>query len=67
MACDNHVEFRLEPVGGGTRVSWAMSGPMTFMGKVMNQVIDCEKMCGTQFDKGLGKLKGLVEREHATA
>jgi hypothetical protein len=67
MACDNHIEFRLEPVAGGTRVSWAMSGPMTFMGKVMNQVIDCEKMCGKQFDKGLGKLKALVEREHPTA
>ncbi len=63
MACDNRVEFRLEPASEGTRVSWAMSGPMTFMGKVMNQAIDCEKMCGKQFDKGLAKLKKLAERE----
>jgi uncharacterized protein YndB with AHSA1/START domain len=67
MACDNNVEFRLEPVAGGTRVSWAMSGPMTFLAKVMNQVIDCEKMCGKQFDKGLGKLKALVERATVAA
>jgi uncharacterized protein YndB with AHSA1/START domain len=67
MACDHHVEFRLEPVGRGTRVTWAMSGEMNFMSRAMNQVIDCEKMCGKQFDKGLSKLKLLVEREHATA
>ena len=67
MACDNRVAFNLEPVVDGTRVTWAMSGPMTFMGKVMNQVIDCERMCGNQFDKGLAKLKGLAERQHETA
>lgn len=66
MACDNRVEFRLEPVSGGTRVTWGMSGSMTFMGKVMNQVIDCEAMCGKQFDKGLAKLKGLAERQPET-
>ncbi|MGE0700558.1 MAG: SRPBCC family protein [Hyphomicrobiaceae bacterium] len=67
MACDNRVEFRLEPSGRSTRVTWAMTGPMTFMGKVMNQVIDCEKMCGTHFERGLAKLKGLAERQHETA
>ncbi len=67
MACDNRIEFRLEPVPAGTRVTWAMSGPMTLMGKVMNQVINCERMCGTQFDKGLAKLKGIVERETIAA
>jgi hypothetical protein len=40
---------------------------MTFLAKVMNQVIDCEKMCGKQFDKGLGKLKALVERATVAA
>lgn len=66
MACDNRVEFRLEPVADGTRVTWGMSGPMTFMGKVMNQVINCEAMCGKQFDNGLAKLKGLAERQPET-
>ncbi|MGE0765975.1 MAG: SRPBCC family protein [Hyphomicrobiaceae bacterium] len=67
FACDNRVDFRLDPVANGTRVTWAMSGPMTFMGKVMGQVIDCERMCGNQFVRGLGKLKSLVERQPVAA
>jgi len=67
LACDNRVEFRLEPVADGTRVTWSMSGPVTFMGKVMNQVMDCERMCGDQFTRGLGKLKTLVEGEAVAA
>ena len=67
MACDNRVDFRLEPVADGTRVTWAMSGPMTFVGKMMGLVIDCERMCGDQFTRGLGKLKSLVETEALAA
>lgn len=67
MACDNRVEFRLEPVMDGTRVTWAMSGPATFASKLMGQVIDCERMCGDQFTRGLTKLKSLVEREAIAA
>jgi uncharacterized protein YndB with AHSA1/START domain len=67
MACDNRVDFHLEPVPEGTRVTWAMSGPMTFMSKIMNQVMNCERMCGTQFTRGLEKLKSLVEREQIAA
>lgn len=62
FACDNRVEFRLEPVSDGTRVTWRMAGPSNFMSKVMGQFIDCEGMCGTQFEKGLTKLKSIVER-----
>lgn len=68
MACDNRVEFRLEPAGrGATRVSWHMSGRMTFLGKVLNQAIDCERMCTRQFAKGLAKLKRLAESESVAA
>jgi uncharacterized protein YndB with AHSA1/START domain len=67
MAADHHVEFRLEPLAEGTRVTWAMSGRMTFIAKVMNQVIDCERMCTSQFDKGLAKLKTIAERETVSA
>ena len=63
IACDNRIEFRLAPVSGGTQVTWGMSGAMPFVSKVMNQVIDCEKMCTGQFDRGLAKLKGIVEGE----
>jgi hypothetical protein len=67
LACDNQVDFRLVPTTEGTRVTWGMSGPMSFMSKVMNQVMDCEKMCGDQFIRGLNKLKSLVEREQISA
>jgi len=67
FACDNRVDFHLEPVPEGTRVTWAMSGPMTFLSKIMNQVMNCERMCGTQFTRGLEKLKALVEREQIAA
>jgi hypothetical protein len=61
MACDNRVEFHVDPVPGGSRVTWSMSGPLGFMGKVMNIVINCERMTGGQFDKGLAKLKSIAE------
>ena len=67
FACDNRVEFRLEPVAGGTRVTWAMSGPMTLLSKVMNQLIDCERMCTSQFDRGLAKLKFITEAQPVAA
>lgn len=61
MACDNRVEFRLDPVADGTRVTWAMSGSMSCFGKVLNRVIDCERLCGAQFERGLATLKERVE------
>lgn len=61
MACDNKVEFTLTPLGAATRVTWAMSGAQPFMGKLMSLFIDCDKMLGRQFDKGLAKLKTMAE------
>ena len=61
MVCDNRVEFRLEPVGEETRVTWSMTGAVSFTGKIVNQLMDCDAMCGRQFDKGLAKLKAIAE------
>jgi hypothetical protein len=61
MACDNRVEFSLDPMADGTRVTWSMSGRMNFVGKVLNQVIDCESMTGKHFERGLAKLKSIAE------
>lgn len=47
------VDFTFKPVGDKTEVTWAMYGPQTFMGKAMSLVMDCEKMCGPQFEQGL--------------
>jgi len=61
FAATNTVEFTLEPQGTNTLVSWIMYGPQPFIGKVMDFFIGCEKMCGSQFTKGLTSLKILVE------
>jgi hypothetical protein len=57
--CD--VLMKIEPVGDQTRLSWNMSGKNGFIGKAMGLFMDCEKMCGDQFEKGLANLKGIVE------
>jgi len=62
FACDNSVRFTLVPNGSGTSVTWAMSGKQPYMAKLMSTFINCEKMCQTQFDEGLAKLKSLTER-----
>src|SRR6476660_7710655 len=58
----NMVEFSVVPNGGATDVTWAMSGRQPFMMKVMSTFINCEKMVGSQFEEGLGKLKAIAER-----
>jgi hypothetical protein len=58
---ENAVEFTLDPKGNFTNVTWAMRGPQPFMAKLMSTFMDCEKMCGTQFEEGLAKLKALAE------
>lgn len=61
FAATSTVEFTFQPDGQGTRVTWSMFGPNTFMGKAMSLFIDCDKMCGDQFSKGLATLKSQTE------
>lgn len=61
MSCDNVIKFSLTPRGGGTDVSWSMSGRAPFLAKLMGTVIDCEGMCGGMFEKGLATLKTVAE------
>ena len=62
FACDNSVQFTLVPNDAGTHVTWAMSGKQPYMAKLMSTFINCEKMCQSQFDEGLAKLKTIVEK-----
>ncbi len=59
----NIVEFTLDPAGstGATNVTWAMQGSQPYLAKVVSTFVDCEKMVGGEFDKGLAKLKALSE------
>lgn len=61
MAGTSTAEFTFKHDGGITTVTWSMFGPNNFMGKAMSMVIDCEKMVGDQFSKGLKSLKRQVE------
>jgi hypothetical protein len=44
-----------------------MSGPQPYLGKLMSVFIDCEKMCGKQFEQGLANLRKLSEQKSLQA
>lgn len=54
------VDFTFKAEGDRTTVTWAMYGKNNFMGKVMSMFMDCEKMCGPEFEKGLADLEKIV-------
>jgi carbon monoxide dehydrogenase subunit G len=58
----NTVEVTLMPEPGATRVTWAMVGPMSFVGKLMHVFFNMEQMVGKDFEEGLGTLKSLAEQ-----
>lgn len=62
MQAINTVEYVLEPHGDQTKMTWTMFGPNSFMSKVVSVFMDCEKLCGDQFEKGLSNLKKIVEK-----
>ncbi|HXC35615.1 MAG TPA: SRPBCC family protein [Candidatus Acidoferrales bacterium] len=61
MTATNTAEFTFDPDGANTVATWSMSGKRNFPGKLFGLVLNCDKMCGDQFDKGLAKMKSLVE------
>lgn len=62
MKANNRIDFRLQPEGAGTRVTWSMHGPTPLLAKVLHTLIDMDKMMGKEFDAGLADLKALAER-----
>ncbi len=66
MQATNEVVFTLQPQGDATQVTWLMHGRQTFpfkvMGTIMDLFVDCDKMVGNDFEKGLNKLKTLAEQ-----
>jgi hypothetical protein len=61
MTAHNTAEFRFEPQASGTKVTWAMYGPNTFMSKVMGLFVSMDKLVGPQFEEGLANLKRVSE------
>lgn len=54
------VDFTFKPDGEKTTVTWAMYGENGFMGKLVSLFMDCESMCGPEFEKGLADMEKVV-------
>lgn len=61
MAGESDSSFVFQEQGGQTQVTWSMEGKQNFLAKVMSIFMNCEKMIGEQFDKGLASMKSIVE------
>lgn len=67
FAVDNRVTFTIVPKGSATQVTWGMSGPQSLIGKVMSLFIDGDRMCGRDFEEGLGNLRRIAEQRASEA
>ncbi len=59
----NSAEFTFKPEGNGTLVTWTMSGNNNFMGKLFGLLMNCDKMIGGQFEKGLASLREVTAKK----
>lgn len=58
----NDIDFRLQPEGTGTRVTWSMRGRVPFLAKILHVVIDMDSMVGGQMQTGLAALARKTEK-----
>lgn len=57
------VDYTFKTEGGQTTVTWAMYGRNEgLLAKVMSLIMDCESMCGPEFEKGLAEVAKLVTK-----
>jgi uncharacterized protein YndB with AHSA1/START domain len=62
FAVRNLNEFRFEPVGSDTRLTWSMSGPNLFVMKLMSVFTNMDEKMGQHFERGLKSLKTIAEQ-----
>lgn len=62
MKANNRFDFLLKPAANGTRVTWAVFGPMPFSSRIFSIFMDFDKMIGSDFEKGLMQLKQVAEK-----
>lgn len=63
FAATSTAQFTFKPEGAGTAVTWTMEGKNNFVGKAIGLFMDCDKMVGGQFEKGLAGMKAIVEKK----
>jgi uncharacterized protein YndB with AHSA1/START domain len=61
----NTTEFTLLPQGDTTHVTWLMTGPNPFIGKIMQVFFNMDAMVGKDFAIGLSNLERLAENKIA--
>jgi uncharacterized protein YndB with AHSA1/START domain len=62
MQASNTAEFTFRPEGGQTVVTWSMSGKNNFFFKAFGLFVNCDKMIGGDFERGLAGLKSVTEK-----
>jgi hypothetical protein len=62
MEATNPTTFTIVPQGAQSTVTWRMEGQNGFIGKAFSVFVDMDAMVGKDFDKGLAKLKAVVEK-----
>lgn len=65
MASEADGFVRVDPVGGGSKVTWAMFGRDPFPWNILLLFVSMDKMIGKDFDRGLTMLKEISEKDEA--
>lgn len=55
------TNFTMKPDGGGTNLTWDMTGDSNFMVKAMGLFSSMDKMIGPDFERGLAQMKARAE------
>jgi len=63
FAATDMAEFTFSGGSNGTGVMWSMTGNNNFMFKAMHTVMNMDKLVGGDFERGLAKLKNVVEAD----
>lgn len=61
FAATNTTDFTFKSEGNQTTVTWAMFGDQNFLAKAFGLFVDCDKMIGADFEKGLASMKTVAE------
>lgn len=62
FSASNMAEFNFKAVDQQTEVTWSMYGQNGFLGKAISIFMNCDKMLGAEFEKGLNQLKQVSTR-----
>lgn len=57
------AEVSLTPQPDGTVVRWSVEGKNNFIGRIFCFFMGMDKMVGSEFEKGLNKLKSMIESQ----